>query len=95
MNDYTFSSTSNTITLTWTEPDLIPSYGYAATRYCRRLCEKSVIDNLECTSSPPLVISGINPGSTCTISSLIGLYGVIGFALANGDVITTLSVGEL
>ena len=75
MNDFTATSTSNTITLTWTEPDPIPSNGYNATRQCRRLCEESLHNSVEETSSSlPLVFSDVNPDSYCTIS-LIGLYG--------------------
>ena len=72
MSDLTATSTSNTITLTWTEPDPIPSNGYTATRQCHRLCEVSLDNGIEETSSTtPLVFSGIKPGSYCEITSLI------------------------
>ena len=94
MNDLTATSTSNTITLTWTEPDLIPANGYTAKRRCRRLCEE-LLDNgaEETSSSSPLVFSDANPDSYCTIS-LNGLYGDDVHALANG-LNTTLSTGRL
>ena len=94
VSDLTATSTSNTITLTWTEPDPIPSNGYAATRHCRRLCEGSLHNSVEETSSSsPLVFSDVNPDSYCTIS-LIGLYGndIHAFGIMNA---TTLYAGEL
>ena len=97
MSDLTTTSTSNTITLTWTEPDLIPSNGYSVTRQCRRLCEESFDDFMENTSSsPPLMFSGINPGSYCKITSLVGIYGSADPAITfdSGIVVITLSVGE-
>ena len=97
MSDLTATSTSNTITLTWTEPDLFPSNGYIATRQCRRLCEVSFDDfTNKAFSSPPLVFSGINPGSFCEITSLVGIYGSANPAITfdSGNVVITLSVGE-
>ena len=94
MSDLTATSTSNTITLTWTEPDLIPSNGYVATRQCRRLCEVSFDDLMQKTSSSsPLVFSDVNPDSNCTIS-LKGIYGNDNDTLAN-VVTTTLYAGKL
>ena len=92
MRDLTATPTSNTITLTWTEPDLIPSNGYTATRQCHRLCEVS-LDNAveEISSSSPLVFSDVNPDSICIIS-LYGIYGNDIHILANGFTIT-LSTG--
>ena len=95
MSDLTATSTSNTITLTWTEPDLIPSNGYSITRQCRRLCEVSFNDFMQKTSSsPPLVVSGINPGSYCEITSFIGLFGTDTIEFDSGIIVITLSVGE-
>ena len=95
MSDLTATSTSNTITLTWTEPDLIPSNDYTAKRQCHRLCEV-LLDNgrVEETSSLSThVFSDVNPGSYCTIS-LNGIYGNDIHTLANGFT-TTLSTGQL
>ena len=95
MSDLTATSTSYTITLTWTEPDLIPANGYSALRRCRRLCEESFNDFLQKTSSsPPLVFSGINPGSYCTIL-FTGLYGTAAIEFGSGNIVTTLSAGKL
>ena len=95
MSDLTATSTSNTITLTWTEPDPIPSNGYSITRQCHRLCEESFDDFIEKTSnSPPLAFSGINPGSYCTISLFIGLFGTDTIEFDSGNIVITLSVGK-
>ena len=94
MSDLTATSTSNTITLTWTEPDPIPSNGYNATCQCRRLCEESFNDyNQTLSSSSPLVFSGINPDSYCTITSFIGVFGTEFIEFDSGNVVITLSVG--
>ena len=96
MSDLTATSTSNTITLTWTEPDPIPSNGYIVTRQCRRLCEESFNDiDQHFSSSSPLVFSGINPGSYCTISLFIGVFGTESIEFDSGNDVTTLSAGEL
>ena len=96
VSDLTATSTSNTITLTWTEPDPIPSNGYNITRQCHRLCEESFNDfNHNLSSSSPLVFSGINPGSYCTITSFIGVFGVQSILFDSGNNVTTLSAGEL
>ena len=96
MSDLTATSTSNTITLTWTEPDPIPSNGYSITRRCRRLCEESSNDfKQKISSSPPLVFSGINPGSYCTITLFIGLFGTDIIEFDRGNIVTTLTAGEL
>ena len=96
MSDLTATSTSNTITLTWTEPDPIPSNGYSATHRCRRLCEESFNDFMQkLSSSSPLVFSGINPGSTCTISLFNGIFGTESIDFDSGNDVTTLSAGEL
>ena len=96
MSDLTATSTSNTITLTWTEPDPIPSNGYTATCQCRRLCEESFNDyNQTLSSSSPLVFSGINPDSYCTITSFIGVFGTEFIEFDRGNDVTTLSAGEL
>ena len=96
MSDLTATSTSNTITLTWTEPDPIPSNGYSITRQCRRLCEESFGAFMQNTSSSsPLVFSGINHGSTCTISLFTGTFGTQSIEFGNGNNVTTLSAGEL
>ena len=91
------TSTSNTITVTWTEPDPIPSNGYYATRQCRRLCEASLNSFIQMTSSSsPLVFSDINPGSYSTITSFIGLFGVTNPVIFDsGNDVITLSAGEL
>ena len=95
MSDLTATSTSNTITLTWTEPDPIPSNGYTATRQCHRLCEASFRAFMQNTSSSsPLVFSGINPGSSCTISLFTGLYGTDTIELDSGSVVLARSLGE-
>ena len=94
MNDLTTTSTSNTITLTWTEPDPIPSNGYSITRQCRRLCEVSLDDFMQKTSSSsPLVFSGINPGSYCNISSFIGTFGTESIDFDSGIIVITLPFG--
>ena len=96
MSELTATSTSNTITLTWTEPDPIPSNGYSITRQCHRLCEESFDDLMvKTSSSPPLVFSGINPGSYCTIASFTGTFGTESIVFGSGNIVTTLSVGEL
>ena len=96
MSDLTATSTSNTITLTWTEPDPIPSNGYSATCQCRRLCEESFKDfDQKLSSSSPLVFSGINPGSFCTISFFTGTFGTESIVFGSGNIVTTLSFGEL
>ena len=70
--------------------------GYSITRQCRRLCEVSFNDTmLKMSSSPPLVFSGINPGSYCEITSFIGLFGVESIESDSGNIVTTLSAGEL
>ena len=95
MSDLTATSTSNTITLTWTEPDPIPSNGYSVTHQCRRLCEESFnIFMQKLSSSSPLVFSGINPGSYCTISLFIGLFGTESIEFDSDNIVITLSVGE-
>ena len=91
MSDLTATSTSNTITLTWTEPDLIPSNGFAATFRCRRLCDY----DQKLSSSPSLVFSGINPGSFCTITSFVGTIGNESIEFGSSNNVTTLSAGEL
>ena len=94
MSDLTATSTSNTITLTWTEPDPIPSNGYSATHRCHRLCEASFNDyNQKLSSSPPLVFSGINPGSYCKIALFTGLFGTEHIEFDSGNDVTTLSAG--
>ena len=94
MSDLTANSTGNAITLTWTEPDPIPSNGYTATRQCHRLCEESFNDyDQKLSSSSPLVFSDVNPDSYCTIS-LIGLYGNDTHAFGIVTT-TTLYAGEL
>ena len=96
MNDLTATSTSNTITLTWTEPDPIPSNGYGITCRCRRLCEESFNDfDQKLSSSPPLVFSGINPGSYCEITSFFGVFGTEFIKFDNGNDVITLFAGEL
>ena len=97
MSDLTVTSTSNTITLTWTEPNPIPSNGYTATRQCHRLCEESFNDfDQKLSSSSPLVFSGINPGSYCEITSFIGVFSVSeSIEFDSGIIVTTLSAGEL
>ena len=93
MSDLTVTSTSNTITLTWIKPAPIPSNGYTATRQCRRLCEESLNNIVEETSSSsPLIFNGVNPGSYCTVL-LIGLYGDDVYSPASGFA-TTLSIGQ-
>ena len=96
MSDLTATSTSNTITLTWTEPDLIPSNGYSASRQCRRLCEASFNDfDQKTSSSSPLVFNGINPGSYCEITQFLGLFAAGNIEFDSGNIVTTLSAGEL
>ena len=96
MSDLTATSTSNTITLTWTEPDPIPSNGYRATRQCRRLCEESFNDiDQTFFNSSPLVISGINPGSYCEITSFTGLFGTESIEFDNDNDVATPSASEL
>ena len=96
MSDLTATSTSNTITLTWTEPDPTPSNGYSITRRCRRLCEESFNDFMQNTSSSsPLVFSGINPGSYCNIIAFTGTFGTESIEFDSGNIVTTLSAGEL
>ena len=96
MSDLIATSTSNTITLTWTEPDLIPSNGYSVTHQCRRLCEESFdAFRQKHSSSPPLVFSDINPGSYCEITSFIGLFGTDIIEFDSGNIVITLSAGEL
>ena len=86
MSDLTATSTNNTINLTWTEPDPIPSNGYSVTRQCR-------MQNT--SSSSPLVFSGINPGSSCTISLFTETFGTVSIEFGSGNIVTTLSAGEL
>ena len=94
MSDLTATSTSNTITLTWTEPDPIPSNGYSITRQCHRLCEVSFDNFMQKTSSSsPLVFSGINPGSNCTISSFTGIFGTESIDFDSGIIVITLPFG--
>ena len=94
MSDFTATSTSNTITLTWTKPAPIPSNGYIATLQCHKLCEVSLHISVEGTSTTsPLVFSDVNPGSYCTIS-LNGIYGDDIYTPASGFT-TTLSTGQL
>ena len=93
MSDLTATPTSNTITLTWTEPDPIPSNGYSVKHRCRRLCKQSFNNPVTRTSSSsPLVFSNINPDSSCTISLFKGLFGTDKFD--SGIIVITLSVGE-
>ena len=95
MSDLTATSTSNTITLTWTEPNLIPSNGYSITLQCRRVCEESFDDNMQKTSSsPPLVFSGINPGSYCTIPLFNGIFGTESIQFGSGSVVLACPLGE-
>ena len=96
MSDLTATSTSNTITLTWTESDPVPSNGYSITRQCRILCEESFDDVMnKASSSPPLVFSDINPGSYCTILSFTGTFGIESIPFDSGNDVITLSAGEL
>ena len=96
MKELTATSTSNTITLTWTESNPIPSNGYNVTLQCHRLCEESLGNGVKNTSSSsPLMFSGINPGSYCTISSFVGTFGIESIEFDSGNIITTLSAGEL
>ena len=80
------------------EPDPIPSNGFIAALQCHRLCEASLhIDDItsSSSSSSPLVFSGINPGSYCNISPLLGIYGTDWFEFDSGNVVITDSVGGL
>ena len=96
MSDLIATSTSNTITLTWTEPDPIPDNGYNVTCQCRRLCEKSFNDFMQMnSSSSPLVFSGITPGSYCIISLFTGTFGTESIVFDSGNDVITLSAGEL
>ena len=96
MSDLIATSTSNNITLSWTEPDPIPSIGYSITRQCHRLCEESFNDfNQKLSTSPPLVFSGINPSSYCTISLFTGIFGTDIIEFDSGIMVITISVGEL
>ena len=95
MSDLTATSTSNTITLTWTEPDPIPSNGLSITCHCRRLCEASLNSFIQMNSnSSPLVLSGIDPDSYCTISLFKGIFGTDTIEFDSGIIVITLSVGE-
>ena len=96
MSDLTATSTSSTITLTWTGPDLIPSGGYIAVRRCHRLCEASFdAFRQEHSRSPPVVFSDINPGSYCNITAFIGLFNVTNPVIFDSGIdVITLSVGE-
>ena len=47
------------------------------------------------SSSPSLMFSGINPGSYCEITQFIGLFGTESIVFDSGNVVTTLSAGEL
>ena len=47
------------------------------------------------SSSSPLVFSGINPGSYCTITSFIGSFGNECIEFDSGNIVTTLPAGEL
>ena len=95
MSDLTATSTSNTIILTWTEPDPIPSNGYSITCQCRRLCKNSLNNPVKKTSSSsPLLFSGINSDSVCTILLFIGLFGTDTIEFDSEIIVITLSVGE-
>ena len=96
MCNLTATSTNNTITLTCTEPDPIPSNGYSITHQSHRLCQETFDDIMvKLSSSSPLVFSGINPGSYWTISLFTGTFGTESIELDCGIIITTLSAGEL
>ena len=59
---------------------------------CRRLCEASFSDfDQDISSSPPLVFSGINPGSSCTILLFTGTFGTESIEFDSGNIVTTLS----
>ena len=65
-------------------------------RQCHRLCDVSADNGTSVeknSTSSPIVFSGVNPGSYCTIL-LNGIYGNDIRTLANGFT-TTLSTGQL
>ena len=66
------------------------------TEQCISVCEASFNDFMQNTSSSsPLMFSGINPGSYCTVSSFVGTFGIECIKFDSGNIITTLSAGEL
>ena len=95
MSDLTATPTSNTITLTWTEPDPIPSNGYSVTCQCRRLCEESFSFVQKSSSSSPLVFSNIDPNSYCAIPIFLGIFGTDIIEFDSGNNVTTLFAGGL
>ena len=92
VNDLTITTTSTTITLTWSPPDIVPQ-SYSTNRACHRLCEQSNDVNTFNLITSPYQSSGINPGSVCTFL-LYGVYDSEQILLATISA-TTLSTGNI
>ena len=92
MSDLTATSTSHIITLTWTEPDPIPSNGYRVKRQCRRLCLTTFFNPItKNSSSSSLKLGPIHPGTYC---NFIGTFGTDTIEFDSEIVAITLSVSE-
>ena len=102
VNDLTITTTSTTVTLTWSPPDIVPQ-SYSIFRACRKLCESSIPTFIEFDSiTSPYQFSGINPGSVCTFllfgvydSELIGLATVSASTLSTGNIQYLTSVKNI
>ena len=95
MRDLTATSNNYGIFLTWTEPDPIPSNGYRVKRECRRLCLTTFRNPItRNSSSSPLVLGPIKPGTYCNIIAFTGKFGTDTIEFDSEIVAITLSVSE-
>ena len=93
VNDITITTTSTSVTLTWSPPDIVPQ-NYYINHTCHRLCEQCNDVNIFNSITSPYLSSGINPGSICTfllygdydISELIGLASISATTLSTGNI---------
>ena len=93
VNNLTITTTSTTVTLTWSPPDII-AQTYSIFRACRKLCDQSIghFDRFDSITSP-YQSSGIDPGSVCYFA-LDGIYGSEQISLFPLTSATTLSTGK-
>ena len=95
VNNITITSTSTTVTLTWSPPDVVPQ-SYSIFRTCQKLCDMQSFSpfNKFDSITTPHQSSGIDPGSVCYFA-LEGKYGSEQISLFPLTPATTLSTGNI